>query len=80
MSEKFPRELWDDPAFHKGREWGRSENKEQNLYTLKIMRESLLDAAQAYNQMGDEREMFATTLAAKYMLEAILKIQGKNDE
>lgn len=27
MSEQFPRELWDDPAFHKGREWGRMERE-----------------------------------------------------
>jgi hypothetical protein len=25
----FPRELWDNPAFHKGREWGRIEERER---------------------------------------------------
>jgi hypothetical protein len=29
VSEKFPRELWDDPTFHKGREWGRMEERER---------------------------------------------------
>lgn len=25
MSEQFSRELWDNPAFHEGRKWGRME-------------------------------------------------------
>lgn len=29
MSEQFPTELWQDPAFHKGREWGRMEKQEE---------------------------------------------------
>lgn len=27
MSEQYPRKLWDDPAFHKGREYGRMEQE-----------------------------------------------------
>lgn len=34
MSEKFPKELWDNPVFHKGREWGRMEKQESIVANL----------------------------------------------
>lgn len=35
MSERFPRELWDEPTFHKGREWGRMEERERIIELLR---------------------------------------------
>ncbi len=49
--------------------------RERNLYTLKTMHEDLLDKAQIYNQLGQEREMFACKLAARYILGAIENIK-----
>lgn len=34
MSENFPRELWDNPAFHKGREWGRMERDAEIVHKV----------------------------------------------
>lgn len=34
MSELYPRELWDDPAFHKGREYGRMEREVEINFAL----------------------------------------------
>lgn len=33
MSEKYPREMWEVPEFHKGREWGRMEYEASGLAT-----------------------------------------------
>ena len=51
------------------------QERERNLYTLKTMHEDLLDKAQIYNQLGQEREMFACKLAARYVLGAIENIK-----
>ena len=67
MSEDYDENL--DYAF------GVLKERERNLYTLKTMHEDLLDKAQIYNQLGQEREMFACKLAARYILGAIENIK-----
>jgi hypothetical protein len=43
VSKRFPRELWDDPAFHKGREWGRMEERERIIELLKEKRAKFIE-------------------------------------
>lgn len=65
------------PELQIGINQGKLIERESILYKLKTMREDLLDKSQAYNQLGQEREMFACKLAARYILGAIEEIKEK---
>ena len=65
------------PELQVGINQGRLAEREENLYTLKIMHEDLLDKSQMFNQLGQEREMFACKLAARYIMGALEEIKEK---
>ncbi len=73
MSEKYPSELWNDPVFHKGREWGRMEREE--VIIAKLM--SSLIEFQYWNGLTSHR--INPTEHTKDEAEAILRNIIKED-